>query len=446
MLPESLRPKTTSTVRDLVRAAGVDVSQWGRADNPKYCYEWAFLQPGKVLVLNLWYDELEARDGSITESRNLRFIESTFTGARKSARRRRMQSMESAIESAAENELPVRVILCDGKRRDTSDANSKASKVVKRMLDPARWKIERYDRSSGDYTVVRDADPANFANDAPSADSSHRKVQFIEGAIYSRREDIHRHFGGSQQGGISVPANFPAIFIFTGDEGERYGYEDSWDDQGATYRYTGEGQVGDMQLARGNLAISRHIRDGRSLHLFKKVSRAGGRYRYIGEMQCAGTLSAVGTDGKGNKRQLIQFDLVKLRAILNAEEGEDLVASHQDTDIASLRRRAYLDVDPPALGKSAIRVLYQRSRDVVRYALARANGTCECCGVVAPFVRLDETPYLEVHHVDRVSDGGLDRPNRVAAICPTCHRRIHFGRDGNELNEKLSEKIRALEA
>ena len=55
------------------------------------------------------------------------------------------------------------------------------------------------------------------------------------------------------------------------------------------------------------------------------------------------------------------------------------------------------------------------------------------------------TPYLEPHHIDRLSDGGLDRPDVVGAICPTCHRRIHHGSDGKTLNDRLREAIASKE-
>ena len=34
----------------------------------------------------------------------------------------------------------------------------------------------------------------------------------------------------------------------------------------------------------------------------------------------------------------------------------------------------------------------------------------------------------------------------VAAICPTCHRRIHNGVDGHEVNERLALAIAALDS
>nr|WP_262415838.1 HNH endonuclease signature motif containing protein [Exiguobacterium acetylicum] len=52
---------------------------------------------------------------------------------------------------------------------------------------------------------------------------------------------------------------------------------------------------------------------------------------------------------------------------------------------------------------------------------------------------------LDVHHLLRLSDGGPDHPEHVAAICPNCHARIYRGEDGKELNQQLIAKIRAKE-
>lgn len=71
---------------------------------------------------------------------------------------------------------------------------------------------------------------------------------------------------------------------------------------------------------------------------------------------------------------------------------------------------------------------YRRNPDVVVEVLARANGLCEECYNPAPFKkRSDGTPYLEVHHRIMLSQGGDDTVNNAMAVCPNCHRRLHFG-------------------
>ena len=71
-------------------------------------------------------------------------------------------------------------------------------------------------------------------------------MELTPGQEYKRTE-LHDHFGGSRQSGISTPADNDLIFIFTGETGEQYGYEDGWQGDGY-FHYTGEGQVATWNL------------------------------------------------------------------------------------------------------------------------------------------------------------------------------------------------------
>jgi 5-methylcytosine-specific restriction protein A len=44
-----------------------------------------------------------------------------------------------------------------------------------------------------------------------------------------------------------------------------------------------------------------------------------------------------------------------------------------------------------------------------------------------------------------MSDGGIDHPRHVAALCPTCHREIHYGNNGQLVNSKLVGLLAAIE-
>ena len=71
---------------------------------------------------------------------------------------------------------------------------------------------------------------------------------------------------------------------------------------------------------------------------------------------------------------------------------------------------------------------FDRNPDVVAEALYRAQGNCERCLKSAPFNRkTDNTPYLEVHHLIPLSEGGNDELKNVLAVCPNCHRDLHYG-------------------
>lgn len=71
---------------------------------------------------------------------------------------------------------------------------------------------------------------------------------------------------------------------------------------------------------------------------------------------------------------------------------------------------------------------FRRNPDVVAAVLHRAKGKCDNCGKDAPFIRSsDGTPYLEVHHKVMLSEGGEDAVDNAIAVCPNCHRELHFG-------------------
>ena len=93
---------------------------------------------------------------------------------------------------------------------------------------------------------------------------------------------------------------------------------------------------------------------------------------------------------------------------------------------------------------SAIISRFKRDSEVVRWTLDQANGTCECCNTKAPFERDDGVPYLEVHHLKMLSDGGSDSITNTVAVCPNCHRELHLGRKKGELLKMLYLKLGRL--
>lgn len=108
------------------------------------------------------------------------------------------------------------------------------------------------------------------------------KLPFIPNQLYNRRNDIHREYGGNWQSGICPSRAYPYIFIFSGKAGEQHGYEDGWDNPNV-FTYTGEGQSGDMQFTRGNLALLDHIKNGKRVFLFE--SQGNGSVRFISEVE-----------------------------------------------------------------------------------------------------------------------------------------------------------------
>lgn len=87
---------------------------------------------------------------------------------------------------------------------------------------------------------------------------------------------------------------------------------------------------------------------------------------------------------------------------------------------------------------------YPRSPEVRAKVLARARGTCECCGSTG-FKMGNGSIYLETHHVFPLGECGPDIEWNVLAICPNDHRRAHYAEDRDQIRAKMVEKLTQLE-
>jgi len=87
---------------------------------------------------------------------------------------------------------------------------------------------------------------------------------------------------------------------------------------------------------------------------------------------------------------------------------------------------------------------FVRDPAVVAWVLKAAKGVCECCRSRAPFSREDGSDYLEVHHVVRLVDGGADTISNAVAVCPNCHRELHYGKQMDLLVSKLQYAVERL--
>ncbi|WP_230954793.1 HNH endonuclease signature motif containing protein [Burkholderia gladioli] len=87
---------------------------------------------------------------------------------------------------------------------------------------------------------------------------------------------------------------------------------------------------------------------------------------------------------------------------------------------------------------------YQRDAIVKAWVLREADGICECCHQEAPFTGPDGRPYLEVHHVKKLAEQGADSIDNAVAVCPNCHRELHYGQSAKTLADDLYGKIPRL--
>jgi predicted HNH restriction endonuclease len=121
-----------------------------------------------------------------------------------------------------------------------------------------------------------------------------------------------------------------------------------------------------------------------------------------------------------------------------APDGDNMVGYHRTFDervraamkdtVAARRERLRNAPQYPSYMSVTARVPI-RNPDVVAEVLHRAKGRCERCLQPAPFLRAKGgMPYLEVHHRIMLTKGGPDTVDNAVAICPNCHRLLHYGK------------------
>ena len=132
-----------------------------------------------------------------------------------------------------------------------------------------------------------------------------------------QRSTIHDSYGGSRQSGISVSATYPYIFIFSGTTGHKHGYKDQWENENV-FSYTGEGQTGNMNFVKGNLALLEHKKNNKSIFLFEYVAK--GFVQYKGELELIDYDFFTGPDREGKERNAIKFFFKKKGITLSYRE------------------------------------------------------------------------------------------------------------------------------
>lgn len=144
----------------------------------------------------------------------------------------------------------------------------------------------------------------------------------------------------------------------------------------------------------------------------------------------------------------------KIESLINAVDGNPApaVAAYQMEALERASKPLKGKKSPPTQPKGTAQpartttaaVSFARSQEVRVWVLRRAAGHCECCGNAAPFETVRGHPFLEVHHLRTLADGGSDRVSNAVALCPNCHRRLHFGQDAEACKARMYASIDGL--
>jgi 5-methylcytosine-specific restriction protein A len=148
-----LKPSEANRIMDLVEQAGIDVSDWADfkgnapASNPKYCYEWSFVDEAQgVMACCLWHDMLDINEGKVKAVFNVLKTSETRTSSQKN----RAKKLHQHLHQAKDNDWTIRAIVVSEKSRTDGTA-----KVDKRLLDESPWYVEDYDPYTNQWTLAR---------------------------------------------------------------------------------------------------------------------------------------------------------------------------------------------------------------------------------------------------------------------------------------------------
>ena len=134
-----------------------------------------------------------------------------------------------------------------------------------------------------------------------------------------KREDLMDAFRGAFQGGINICKRTNTIVITSKHTGNRI-YDDKLFDGDVMY-YTGEGQVGDQKMWKGNKAILEAKENGRDIHLFVRFKPT--EYTYFGIVELVDQpYYANEKDTLGNMRKVIKFPIMQVTSIRRLTEYE----------------------------------------------------------------------------------------------------------------------------
>lgn len=284
---------------------------------------------------------------------------------------------------------------------------------------------------------------------AKSVDTVALEAADIEAGQTITNDQLVTAFHVGNAGGMRWSSALGALVIIA--DHTKSLYDDRWDND--VLFYTGMGRLGDQQLTGQNQRLANHNVALTPVHLFEVFKQ--NHYEYRGRVEVAAPVQdARQLDDNGEDRKVFVFPL-KLAgstAVSLPKAGEINQMARQRQQ--SMRRKSIEELlalaavsDTGTPGKRSVMTIQYQRNDAITVLVKRlAEGICDLCVEPAPF-QTAEGPYLECHHVQRLADEGPDTMTNVVALCPNCHRRMHFAGsavDKHKLLGRIQARQKAL--
>jgi hypothetical protein len=226
-------------------------------------------------------------------------------------------------------------------------------------------------------------------------------------------------------------------------------YANDWIDKPREFTYSGEGTVGDQVERGGNLHLIEREASGAPVLLFVKVARAGSRWLHMGEYQVTGHEYGTSKDDAGSVRRDLRFTFAaleepapELTTKLPAPPPATPPVPPTEAELwAALEKGMGSDGGKRRRGTRTHRD--KRLSDPVKtaYVIQRAidfGGSCELCDIQPAWAGEDGRPHYQAHHINP----DIDLVDWIAALCGTCHDRMHHATDRATVAVELRSKIK----
>lgn len=404
-LLDSILPTKKSTVMELVKSAGVDVSDWsnmdsdvkGPAENPKYNNRWSFVQPGKVVVLNYWHQDIEEINKKLqitaNHKKNIKKLQNEKTSHSRSRRIDLAYGMDEGLQTAYFNNIPIRIIVLTGKKREIDFPYEEVSKVKYRMLDPMTWTIKSYNTKTGDAVLIRDDE-----------------LRSVEDESWSIKE-------------LTASINIYVLILKTQLDKKRINKSVEYE-----------------KLSK-RFGRSKKAFEYRMQNISYVLTNMG--LPYVKGLKPA---SHVGTKMHMKLQNLILDKPFFIKMLKQPTDNlEDLEARTEHLPSYKGKKPPKGNKKPKITIKTEVKTeSIPRDPEVKKWVKDNADGRCECCNVKAPFNNNKGRPYLEVHHLKMLAKLGSDTTENAIAICPNCHRELHFGKNKDVLLAKVYKSVKRL--
>lgn len=230
-------------------------------------------------------------------------------------------------------------------------------------------------------------------------------------------------------------------------------YANRWIDEPTEFTYSGEGSNGDQdESSGGNKALIEHEVSGNPVSVFIKTRRDGSAWMAMGPYLVAGHTRGVSDGQDGAARRDLRFRLTAQHRTAVPDPDLPVIPTptppegHSEPELwSALERRGQTGERRRATVTSRDRRISDPLK--TEYVLERAiryGGACELCGEHPGWVGDDGRPHLQAHHIQ----ADVDLVDWIAALCGTCHDRVHHDRERRELPDRLAATVhqRQLEA